>query len=334
MARGNRAGSNQILLMLMEENRMKIVVAYDGSEIADAAIGALSRAGLPSRAHAVVLAVDDGGLHPAEHRADDDAGADPQITTRAERQETWALARAMEVASLGCDKVQALFPEWEVEAEGAAGSPTWGILAKTDTWIPDLVVVGSHGRSLLGRLFLGSVSQMIATEARCSVHVARGRIGQGADPVRLVIGLDGSLDSLAAVDVVISRRWPEGSAAMIVAATDHSQPRVAPPSGTQMPPAFEGIAAEHESRLAELADRSVKRLIDAGLVGDVVFVKGRPAHALVERADSWGAECIFVGARGVSLRDRVRLGGVSASVAARAHCSVEIVRRNDPHRGA
>ena len=40
---------------------------------------------------------------------------------------------------------------------------------------PDLIVVGSHGRSALGRFMLGSVSQKVVTEAHCSVRVARGR---------------------------------------------------------------------------------------------------------------------------------------------------------------
>ena len=39
-----------------------------------------------------------------------------------------------------------------------------------------------------------------------------------------------------------------------------------------------------------------------------------------------GASCIFVGAKGLRSVERFLTGSVSASVAARAHCSVELVR--------
>jgi nucleotide-binding universal stress UspA family protein len=48
---------------------------------------------------------------------------------------------------------------------------------------------------------------------------------------------------------------------------------------------------------------------------------------LVRHAEEFGAECIFTGATGFSNRiERFVLGRVSAAVAARAHCSVEVVR--------
>ena len=38
---------------------------------------------------------------------------------------------------------------------------------------PDLVLVGSHGRSRLGRLILGSVSQKVLSHVHCSVRIGR-----------------------------------------------------------------------------------------------------------------------------------------------------------------
>lgn len=52
-------------------------------------------------------------------------------------------------------------------------SPAHAILATADAWLPDLIVMGSHGRRGFDRLLLGSVSETVALYARCSVEVVR-----------------------------------------------------------------------------------------------------------------------------------------------------------------
>jgi len=48
---------------------------------------------------------------------------------------------------------------------------------------------------------------------------------------------------------------------------------------------------------------------------------------LVQVAEEWRADCIFVGATGLTDRfDRFLLGSTAAAVASRAHCSVEVAR--------
>jgi nucleotide-binding universal stress UspA family protein len=49
---------------------------------------------------------------------------------------------------------------------------------------------------------------------------------------------------------------------------------------------------------------------------------------LVDEAEIWKADCMFVGARGLSRIDCCLPGSVSTAVASRAHCSVEVVRPN------
>lgn len=47
------------------------------------------------------------------------------------------------------------------------------ILDEAADWKADLIVVGSHGRTGLRRLLLGSVSEAIARHAACSVEIVR-----------------------------------------------------------------------------------------------------------------------------------------------------------------
>ena len=65
--------------------------------------------------------------------------------------------------------------ELETSYELKEGSPKSMLLEAIREWQADLVVVGSHGRSRLERLFLGSVSHALVAHAPCSVEVVRVR---------------------------------------------------------------------------------------------------------------------------------------------------------------
>jgi nucleotide-binding universal stress UspA family protein len=53
------------------------------------------------------------------------------------------------------------------------GHPKHAIVDEAETWDADLIVVGSHGYRGLTRLWLGSVSQAVASHAKCSVEIVR-----------------------------------------------------------------------------------------------------------------------------------------------------------------
>ena len=53
------------------------------------------------------------------------------------------------------------------------GRPKETILDEAQQWGADLIVVGSHGRRGITRLFMGSVSEAVARHAHCSVDVIR-----------------------------------------------------------------------------------------------------------------------------------------------------------------
>jgi nucleotide-binding universal stress UspA family protein len=53
---------------------------------------------------------------------------------------------------------------------------------------------------------------------------------------------------------------------------------------------------------------------------------GDAVTTLIEEATRWGADSVFVGAKRHGVVGQVLLGSVSAAVAERAPCSVEVVR--------
>lgn len=63
----------------------------------------------------------------------------------------------------------------------------------------DLVAIGSHGRSDLGALFLGSVSHAVATGVEAPVLVLRASSTASPEPRMLLVAIDGSAGSNQAV---------------------------------------------------------------------------------------------------------------------------------------
>jgi len=314
-------------------DKMKILIGYDGSDCAEAAFDDLQKAGLPPVAEALVMSVTEVWL-PApppssyEVLAHADSVHIPADIPRVYYQDSPAGREAKQLAERGAARLRATFPGWEVKAEAAIGSATKELIRKADEWQPHLIVVGSHGRSMLGRLVLGSVSQGVLTYARSSVRVARGRSDEPNTPVRLIIGADGSPPSVTAVREVALRSWPPMSEVRVIAVNDPLTPtlvgRLIPPVGRMVE---ESNQADREW-LRKVLDNAAEDLASSGLKVSTETSEGDPKHELIETAETWGADCIFVGALGFTHSlERLALGSVSASVAARAHCSVEVVRR-------
>jgi nucleotide-binding universal stress UspA family protein len=316
---------------------MKVLIAYDGSSCADDALDDLQRAGLPNDVEAVVLAVADMWFLP---------NGEPMplvppylsagtVEARATAAAMMEAARAR--AESACERLRAIFPTWQVTAKAVADSPAWAIVLEAESWGADLVVVGSHGHSSLNRWILGSVSQTVLTQATCSVRIGRGRPTAPKRPLRILVGVDGSAEAEAAVHDVSERVWPHGTDIRLMTVLEPSlfeaMNRASPattPSSAPGPEKREGknveggISSLLDSYLA-IFDQKPPHLYVAPML-----VAGDPKHALIEEAERWGADCIFIGARGLSAWQRLLLGSVSTAVATRAHCPVEVVRAAPP----
>jgi nucleotide-binding universal stress UspA family protein len=307
---------------------MKILIGYDGSECADSAIDDLRRAGLPEKAEAQVLTVAEVWLPPPDPAETKSATSDVDPIV----QPMYAKARravedAQNVANRGRARVCALFPSWTVSGTGTYGSPAWELVFTADKWQPDLIVVGSHGHSALGRFVLGSVSQVVLNEAQSSVRIARGRVEEPDAPVRVIVGIDGSPESQAVVQVVANRNWPSHSQIKLVVVDD---PVSVDFVGDDFPQIVEDEEeADHAWAEKILADNVRVLNNRAEIEVTTELLEGNPKTKLLAAAEEWGADCIFVGSSGSSNTSaRFILGSVSAAVSSRAHCSVEVVRKN------
>ena len=313
---------------------MKILIGYDGSECADAALDDLTQAALPSTGEAHILSVAEVWLPPPPPSSleiiEDARNADsPAELQRDFAQHSAAAKDALALAERARDRVQAKFPNWKITVNSSCGSAAWELVAKADEWKPDLIVVGSHGRTALGRFVLGSVSQRVLTEARCSVRIARGRVEEPNSPVRIIVGTDGSPASEQALKAFAARNWPPRSEVKVIMVDDPMAPEFL---GKLIPPVGKMIEEDRQEERAwveKVSKSSLDILRAAGIKVSCVLREGDPKQELCKAAEEWNADCIFVGSAGFSNRfERFVLGSVSAAVAARAHCSVEVVRKS------
>src|SRR5688572_13006194 len=195
----------------------KILIAYDGTSGAEAALSDLVRAGLPKHAEARVLTIADIWIPPAV--CPDDLTAAP-ISQLAYEKATEVLRSSKKTAINGARRVHELFPEWSVSNSARAESPAWGIVAEARRWNADLIVIGSHGRTPLERFFLGSVSFKVAADAHCSVRIVRPHAGSTSYPGRLLAGLDGSVDSSKVIEELSAREWRPGVKVELISVVD------------------------------------------------------------------------------------------------------------------
>jgi len=311
---------------------MKLLVGYDGSKSADAAIDDLVNAGLPQQGMALAVSVAEVWMPPAGTAAEGENGAvNPYVEELVKRYRAngeQAVAEAEEFAKHAQERIQSILPGWDVQFAATYGSPAWEVLNAADDFQPDLIVVGSHGRTALGRFILGSISQKILSEARCSVRISRGRIEVDASPERIVIGFDGTEGALAAVDAVSKRAWSPGSEVRLVAAGDQVTPS---PIGRVVPPVanvVDDINTAETEWIQNLVNEPLEDLRAVGLSAELLIRPGNPKRILIDEAEKWDADCIFVGANKWGARlERFLIGSTSAAIAARAHCSVEVVRK-------
>ena len=249
----------------------------------------------------------------------------------AQKQTERVLLEAKAFTSIASERVRSYFPGWDVRAEVLAGEPSQELIRKADEWKPDLVVVGSHGHSALGGIILGRVSKKVVTDSRHSVRVTRGPVlNVPSQPLRLVIGVNGSVQAEQAVRAVGKRAWPDGTEVRIMAVDDGTSPA----GIARVLPTTAALIRDHNQETALAAHRMVEwaenELSVVGLNVSVRLYKGDPQRVLLHEAQKWNADSIFVGGRRFSSAfERLQLGSVATALVTKAHCSVEVVRNSN-----
>lgn len=284
--------------------KMNITLGYDASDCANVAVDDLTIDGIPQGSTIHVVSVSEwfplpfseGGVDVIPEKAYPEA------------------SDAEETARLGAEKIREARPDLEVLPVGTSGSPAHQIVSHAEEVDSDLVIVGSHGRSAIGRFFIGSVSHQVLTGAHCSVRIARSRPEGEAGGTTILAAVDGSEYTPVVVDAILEREWPEESTVLLLTSAEYSyDPDEEKASLDSVRRLHQEIAARFDA-----AGIPCESLIDTERV--------HPTKAILKVAEERTVDMIILGARGLTGFERFVLGSVSSAVALHARCSVEVRR--------
>lgn len=150
--------------------------------------------------------------------------------------------------------------------------------------------------------------------------------------MKILLAVDGSRYSDAAIEEIKKRPWPPHSEVKVITAVE--TPLTIGIGVEPWPPDyFEQLqkgAREAAKTVIDDARRKLNDVSDKTLKISHEILGGPPRQVIVEEAENWGADLIVIGSRGLGVWNRLLLGSVSSAVVHHAKCSVEVVRISPP----
>lgn len=289
---------------------MKILLAMDFSPASEAALFAVASRPWPAGSSVQVLNVLETSGIPGQ----------AEMEEMTERSETLVKGAIDRLHAEGIDAEASILP----------GDPKAAIVDCANQIGADFIIVGSHEKSGLARILLGSVASAVLRQAPCSVEVVRA-VSPPDRGMKILLATDGSECSALAAQSIAARPWPVDTEVRILSVVELML--------TPMQAAFEPPFADADT-MAALRETAMKRAQDAiasaeqvltaaGLkTGEEISVLVDPVKRIIlDEAAQWGAGMIVIGSHGRRGVDRLLMGSVSEAVALHAPCSVEVIRR-------
>ena len=143
------------------------------------------------------------------------------------------------------------------------------------------------------------------------------------DAMNVIVGVDSSTFSDAAIRHVSEAAWPKGTSFLVISAV---APVFIAPGEALAPQAIANYVEQQEQFYKRVAEEAAARLRGAGLVARGIMKRGDPRIVLEETARSEQADLVVVGTHGRSGIKKLFLGSVADHVVTHAPCPVLVVK--------
>lgn len=181
----------------------------------------------------------------------------------------------------------------------------------------DLVVMGTHGRTGISRMLLGSVTEKVVRHAPCSVLTLR-RDAAVAPFTKILCPIDFSDTSEIAMDFAAELR-PKSITLL------HVIEVIMPYSGEPFPAVYTDDIQQQATEELDRAATVVRKLAEVPV--ETTTREGRAGHEVVEMLDeNPGFDLVVIGSHGRTGIKRALLGSVAEVVVRHARCPVVVAR--------
>jgi nucleotide-binding universal stress UspA family protein len=222
----------------------------------------------------------------------------------------------------------------EVDASGVIvntdvieGDPVGAILDRAGAWGADLIVMGTHGRTGLERLVVGSVTEKVLRQAPCPVLTVPRRVvtpRSGLRLGRILCPVDFSRASLRAMDYAAAFASAGGPGVFLLHVIDlvGEAPGIREDDVID-PPDFRGeLRAEARDRLKAAVPADIRARCS---ITEMVAM-GTPHEEILRVARREGCELIVLGVPSRGTADLLVFGSTTQRVVREAECPVLTIR--------
>jgi len=219
----------------------------------------------------------------------------------------------------------------QAKPRAVVGSPGEEIAAAATAGKVDLIVMGSHGRSALRGLLVGSVTNDVLARSRAPMLVLRGRSAPSADTLKIGIAVDGSRYGLAAVKYVLRHGALFGAkpdVTVIHVASDLAGAVMPDMSGIALPPFSDAEVRALQKKSFETAVAPVRRLLaKGGVTAAEVCLVGNPGDELSAYAKKKKLDVLVMGSHGYGAFKAAVMGSVATRVMAHSAVPLLLIRQ-------
>jgi nucleotide-binding universal stress UspA family protein len=156
-------------LNYLKKKKMKILLSIDGSAYSNAAVKEVANRPFPVNTKVCIISV---YQRTSLINILEPMGVSHEHYAEIDRK---AFKAAEKITENAVKILDAKNPTLIVTAKVIEGVPKSSILKEAETFGADLIIVGAHGHRTIESLLLGSVSQGVALDAKCSVEIVRNK---------------------------------------------------------------------------------------------------------------------------------------------------------------